>query len=220
MAKLARRNVHKPKRNKRRRTNRRKTVNVNRALAPIPQRYITKLKYVTTVTTSLVNGTNAFRLNSLFDPDQTGLGHQPYGYDQLAQLYNRYRVISCGWRIQCPKTDQIVQFGVLPANEVLTYSSFDQLKEQPRARYFTQMPSGNAMTISGKISLPSLVGRTSAAYMADDRYQADVGSNPLEAAILNCMAATVLDAPLTGAAINVILEFTAEFFDVKNQAQS
>lgn len=34
-------------------------------------------------------------LNSLFDPDQTGVGHQPYGYDQLCALagpYNRYKV--------------------------------------------------------------------------------------------------------------------------------
>lgn len=32
------------------------------------------------------------RLNSLFDPDYTGVGHQPRGFDQLALLYSRYRV--------------------------------------------------------------------------------------------------------------------------------
>ena len=32
------------------------------------------------------------RMNSLFDPDQTGTGHQPYYFDQFAALYNRYTV--------------------------------------------------------------------------------------------------------------------------------
>ena len=32
-------------------------------------------------------------MNSLFDPDQTGTGHQPYYFDQFAALYNRYTVL-------------------------------------------------------------------------------------------------------------------------------
>jgi len=32
------------------------------------------------------------RLNSLFDPDFTGVGHQPFGFDQMALLYRRYKV--------------------------------------------------------------------------------------------------------------------------------
>lgn len=33
-----------------------------------------------------------FRLNSAFDPDYTGAGTQPYGFDQWATLYNHYVV--------------------------------------------------------------------------------------------------------------------------------
>lgn len=35
-----------------------------------------------------------YRLNSLFDPDQSGAGAQPEGFDQLKTLYGRYRVIA------------------------------------------------------------------------------------------------------------------------------
>lgn len=35
-----------------------------------------------------------YRLNSVFDPDQTGVGGQPAGFDQLKTLYGRYRVMA------------------------------------------------------------------------------------------------------------------------------
>jgi len=201
----------------------RTTVNVNRALSPIPQRFITKLKYAATVLTD-ATGNYIFNLNSLFDPELTGVGHQPYGYDQLAGLYNRYRVIACGWRIQVPKTDTAIQFGVIPGNSLavagVTPATFSLLKESPRAKYVSQMPGGNAITLSGKAYLPSIVGRNKSEYMADDRYQAVVTGDPAEDIQLLVKAATTTDGVLAGVAVQVILEFTAEFFDVKQQTQS
>jgi len=35
----------------------------------------------------------SFRANSIFDPDQTGVGHQPIGSDQWAVFYNHYIVL-------------------------------------------------------------------------------------------------------------------------------
>jgi hypothetical protein len=37
---------------------------------------------------------NVFRLNSVYDPDFTGVGTSAVGYTQLAALYGRYRVLS------------------------------------------------------------------------------------------------------------------------------
>lgn len=34
-----------------------------------------------------------FRLNSIFDPDFTGTGHQPRGHDQYATIYQKYCVV-------------------------------------------------------------------------------------------------------------------------------
>jgi len=34
-----------------------------------------------------------FRCNSIFDPNQSGVGHQPMGHDQYAQFYNNYTVV-------------------------------------------------------------------------------------------------------------------------------
>jgi hypothetical protein len=57
--------------------------------------------YTDTVTLSSTSGAlvqKQFRLNSLFDPDLTGTGHQPRYFDQLcggAGPYSKYRVTHC-----------------------------------------------------------------------------------------------------------------------------
>lgn len=38
---------------------------------------------------------NTFRVNSLYDPDVTGIGHQPLGFDQLMEFFNRFTVLNC-----------------------------------------------------------------------------------------------------------------------------
>jgi len=192
---------------------------VNRALQPIPQRYVCKMKYADDVTTDGL-GSFRFNLNSLFDPNRSGLGHQPYGFDQLAALYNRYRVVSCGWRVTSPQSVSVRQVGTLPANEsTVAIASFAELKENPRAKYVTQMPGGNIQLVSGKVFIPSLMGRTKAQYMADDRYQADTGASPVELAVLNIYVASETGALVAGN-LNVLLEYTVEFFDVKPLGQS
>lgn len=215
--------ARKPKRPIRRRNFKKrgyKTINVaGRSLNPVPQRTIVKMKYAESVTTNAV-GEYIFNLNSIFDPNRTGIGHQPYGHDTFNSLYNRYRVIACSYRVQCPNASQNIQFGVVPTNEVWPFSGIDELKEHPRSRYATQMFSGPAVSISGKVYLPSLVGRTKAQYMADDRYQAQFGTSPAELGILQILVSNQLGSNLMSNAVNIILEYTVECFDVKTLNQS
>lgn len=62
---------------------------------PFPDRYRFNLRYVQynqldPGVTSFAY--NTFMVNSLYDPDVSGTGHQPMGFDQLTPLYNRYIV--------------------------------------------------------------------------------------------------------------------------------
>lgn len=60
-----------------------------------PDRLSTKLVYADKINLSLSSGGPnyySFRMNSLFDPDYTGTGHQPQWFDQLAAIYRNYRV--------------------------------------------------------------------------------------------------------------------------------
>lgn len=199
------------------------TTTVNRSLQPIPNRYICKMKYATTVNTDAF-GQYIFNMNSLFDPDRSGFGHQPYGFDPLANLYNRYRVISCGWRIQYASGTAATPIIVasLPNNDLgLNYANTGEMLENPRCKYIQQNPSAPVVTLHGKQYLPKLMGRSKSQYMADDNYQAIVTASPTELGLLYLQTFNGFSgAAFPGVGLTVLLEFTVEFFDVKHIAQS
>lgn len=68
-----------------------------------PRSLITKLKYIeapaTFTTVGVTPQTNIYRANSIFDPDFTGIGHQPLFYDTYAAIYQNYRVIGSKIRV-------------------------------------------------------------------------------------------------------------------------
>lgn len=220
--------VRRPKRKmiKKKRT----TVLTNtKAMRPFAQRYITTMKYCQTYKPlNTPTGLNVWqlRLNSIFDPDLTGIGHQPYGRDQLEPLYGRYRVISCAYAINAWSSDgAAVQVAALPANEAHTpaFSSVSEIRENPRARYMVQNGQGaDFKTLKGKVYLPSLVGRNKAQYMADDRFQATMGSSPAENAVLNIYGQLFDESLLINPSIvySITLTYTVEFFDAKVAPQS
>lgn len=60
----------------------------------IPPVFYTKLKYNTTIQVNSIFGEYLFNGNSLYDPDRTGIGHQPMYADQFAALYRKYFIIA------------------------------------------------------------------------------------------------------------------------------
>lgn len=64
----------------------------------VPDQKLVRLQYcdyynkVTNFTAGNAN-VHTFRANSIYDPDYTGTGHQPFYHDELAQLYSNYVVI-------------------------------------------------------------------------------------------------------------------------------
>jgi len=202
---------------------RKKTTLPNRsALAPIPARFITKMKYAESYVLSGVGlRTQQMNLNSLFDPNRSGLGHQPYGFDQLCgpsgtALYNRYRVFKVDYVVVVANDQYNIHYAVLNSNDSSPpIGNVSEARENPRCQYACQNPGGTLKKITGSITLPSLMGRTKAQYMASDNYQAQYNASPGELAVMNIYTQGLNDdvGVSMSHTVNVLLTYHVEFFD-------
>ncbi|AJD07499.1 putative capsid protein [Odonata-associated circular virus-19] len=197
--------------------------NTSQLIAP---RYITTLKYCErdSVVTSVsgASGADLYNLNSIFDPDRTGTGHQPLGHDQLQLLYNRYRVFGVSWRVTFyqPGAGVAGLFAVFPQNNALTQNgvSTSVLKELPHA--FTKLSRADQPVVfTGRVSLPKLTGQTPAQFKAGLEYQATFGASPSELQTL----LVAVNPVTTGAQTfnyEIELKYHVECFDPIPLAQS
>ncbi len=111
--------------------------------APFPRNLYTKVTYAETVTLTSTSGSvaaNTFRLNSCFDPNQTGVGHQPRyfdtfcGADDTQAPYERYRVHKCAVDVMFDSNTTTVSRGggwatVLQAASIP--ATYDEAREAP-----------------------------------------------------------------------------------------
>lgn len=208
----------------------RPTTLVNRAnLTPFPSRFITTMKYAEAVQVSGIGVRSyTWNLNSLFDPNRTGLGHQPYGYDQLCGTvglapYNRYRVFKVDYVVSVLTDTYNNHYCILPSNNSPPpISNVSEARENPRAQYAIQNVGGTVKKIVGSVYLPALTGKTKSQYMSDDSYQAVFNANPGELMTLNVYAQGVNDdesVPMTHT-INILLKYHCEVYDPHNLDQS
>lgn len=94
---------------------------------------ICRLKYAETFSPAITAGVPYwyfFNLNSPFDPNRTGVGHQPYGFDTLATIYNRYRVYKVSYSVEVLSTGGFT-FQVTALNGAFTPTTPDAGSEQP-----------------------------------------------------------------------------------------
>lgn len=65
-------------------------------LQPFPKTRMVKLRYITNISLDASTGAAAsygFRSNSIYDPDYSGTGNQPYYTDQMFASYNKCTVV-------------------------------------------------------------------------------------------------------------------------------
>lgn len=84
---------------------------------PLPKKLLLKQKYYTYIDLNpgiVTPAFHFFRANSIYDPDQTGVGHQPRGFDQIMPMYTHFTVIKSKITLY-PVTEATVTGGVMYA---------------------------------------------------------------------------------------------------------
>jgi hypothetical protein len=194
---------------------------------PIGMRLTTRVTYSEVIPYATVAFVDyQFRLNSLFDPNYTGTGHQPKGFDQLAAFYQRYRVYRVHWKISWVNTSggatNPTILAVVPTNSASGYSSITDAMEAFHANWIVtrdaQVPLNN--TIKGQIDLPLLNGKSRVAYAADDTTQSLTSASPSEVLQLHVVANTFDNSTALAGYAVVQLWFDTEFSDPIQLAQS
>lgn len=132
-----------------------------------------------------------FACNGLYDPDISGAGHQPLGFDQLMPMYDHYRVIGSRIRVTFSNHDttypQIVGIHCQD-NTTVSEGSVDPLIENGRTRWTklaTEGSGGSVKTLQYNWSAKNFFGKSS---LNGDRYQGTVSANPTEMAYFRLFA--------------------------------
>lgn len=152
-------------------------------------------------------GIQTFRLNSLFDFDFTGTGHQPMFYDQASAMYQFYRVLECTVHYEWYTNN------TNPVNvSAMTYN-FTPATIQNEIVEFSRRPQ-RALTVYQKVKgvfhckIPEVLGLESADYNNNSLYNIAFGSNPLTPNIAFLeFAAFIGTATTTAAFLNIFADF-------------
>lgn len=109
---------------------------------------IVRMRYAETVNlTSTVGSLDSvvFRANGVFDPNHTGTGHQPMGYDQYSALFNHTIVLgskmTCRWFIDTGANAPMQVGSYLSDTTTVPYTTPDE---------FIEAKKGTARTYNGR----------------------------------------------------------------------
>jgi len=161
-----------------------------------------------------------FNLNSIFDPDRTGVGHQPLGHDQWQTFYNRYRVDSVDVELTWVNGSgtQAADILALASNDssaINTLARFQAAAESSfcRSSMLSYYSSNNVERWKMKYYLNQITGVTRAKYQSDDLYAADMGSSPTEVIVLHLASKDFAYLAAIATKVRVKLTYFVTMFD-------
>lgn len=181
----------KGKRPIRRRTYKKRRKKIVPYSIPYPKKRRVQFKwsfYDNHVVASSTCSTSQFRINSLYDPNYTGLGDQPRWMDQLlgTNLYRKYTVDSVDYTVQfinkSATNDGLVSVSASTIPTVpTTNTALWKAKEFTSFRVKTLLPlgqKGSRVTLRGRVRNYRVAGRTFAQYRSEENYSAAFNNNP------------------------------------------
>ena len=141
-------------------------------------------------------GVRVFDLNSLFDPDVTGSGHQPAGFDQMMAVYEEYLVYGVRYKISFYGTDTGNEYigGVTITDQISTVSDPRVYIENGMTQWglVCAKAAGAGERIkefSGYVDLSKVHGESWASYSEQYSYKGNASASPPDRAYLHCWVA-------------------------------
>lgn len=178
-----------------------------------PTRKAARLNYAEHFTmASLIGGIavqHNYSCNGLFDPNITGAGHQPRGFDQVIPFYDHYVVVGTKIFVEfVNNTNFPIRVGIMVRDSAPSGTATLQGVEEYRHKRFTTL---DGMTMGGKsygsvsmaINPSKFLGRSKA--LSDPNLRGSVSSNPAEQCyfVLYAYAVDAVQAVDVSAAVKI-----------------
>lgn len=204
------------------------TNTVESFLPVFPNTTVRKLRYNNTNVLAPASGvldTHVFSLNGLYDPDITGAGHQPMGFDEMMYFYEHYHVIHTTVHVTFMNAQPLYRgyVGLKVTPDVTPPAQYEQYVEEGRA--VSDVISGDSSSFNGtkvlttSVNVPAINGLTRGNFLASDVYRGGITSNPAEQTYLQVGA---WSPALQNLAVefSIILEYTVAFTEPRNLTSS
>lgn len=174
-----------------------------------PDKLVVRLRYYDTASiTSTTGGVGSykFRANSCYDPNQTGVGHQPMYYDTYTSIYDHYSVVSCKAIVRFTNTvNTPFLVGVVIDDDSAASTSVNGIVEQShsQSRYLTPLTGSNSSTtITVPWNCKDVLGIDP---YASETYKTATGADPAEQSYIIPYAATT-----DGSTNTILFDITME----------
>lgn len=195
---------------------------------PLPQKLLSKHRYSTTIQldpgAAGILASHVFSANGLYDPDITGTGHQPMGFDQLAVLYDHYTVIGAKITVKGTNADTIYQqiVGINTLDDTTDPASGDinTMIEQGKTKYvvFGDAASTHSKTITAKVAPKKFFGKSN--MMDNAQLKGNAAANPTEQVYFHVVAAPIQGVNSVPIQLHVLIEYVAVWTEPKALASS
>lgn len=224
MPRRRKRRTFKRSRKRRRTTRRRKRRRRNRGPSlrrmPLlfPDRLMVKLPYQGNIAFTSGIGEQFYRwnTNSLFDPENTGVGHQPLGFDQWKLFYAIYKVHACTVKIKMinnmPVNNVDVVFVWSPTTNIDTYVLTEEWQEQPYSTNYILPRQGSGST-KGFYKRHFHLSKIQGEKLNHQEYEAQTTASPAKLSFFYIWCKETFGASVTlDVEFNVRMTFFAEFY--------
>lgn len=169
-----------------------------------------------------------FSCNSLFDPNRTGVGHQPMGFDQLMLLYDHFVVTEA--KISVMALSQGVGAGSALDNQVMVLSLRDttdgvsNIQQAIELGYAkvgllgSQNGGNSGLQLDHYVDVGKFLGRAN--LLSDPDVKGGNGGNPTEECFFQIALASIDGDDPPAVDLLVTIEYTAYLIEPKKLTQS
>lgn len=190
----------------------------------VPDKLLLQLPYSemimrTTSTTAVDKYT--FNMNSLYDPNKTGTGHQVMSLDQWANFYEQYIVKGFSYEIQVINMSDSVPARVITwvGDDDTAWGNFETVSEQPNSSDATLLGTldggHNVKVLKGYVDLAKISAQTNEQYSGDDLNNAYFSQSPSKSLFFQICHATLDGSSTTDVHYEVKLRYDSMLFNRK-----